>query len=58
MKAARVREIGKIVIEDVPIPEINEKEILIAVHRAGICGTDVGGRGRPRLGEASRHPGP
>ena len=42
MKAARVREIGKIVIEDVPIPEINEKEILIAVHRAGICGTDVG----------------
>ena len=42
MKAARVHELGKIVIEDVPIPEINEKEILIAVHRAGICGTDVG----------------
>ena len=42
MKAARVHEIGKIVIEDVPIPEINEKEILIAVHRVGICGTDVG----------------
>ena len=42
MKAARVHEIGKIVIEEVPIPEINEKEILIAVHRAGICGTDVG----------------
>jgi threonine dehydrogenase-like Zn-dependent dehydrogenase len=42
MKAARVRELGKIVIEDVPIPELDEKEILIAVHRAGICGTDVG----------------
>lgn len=42
MKAARVHELGKIVIEDVPIPELNEKEILIAVHRAGICGTDVG----------------
>jgi threonine dehydrogenase-like Zn-dependent dehydrogenase len=42
MKAARVHELGKIVIEDMPIPEINEKEILIAVHRAGICGTDVG----------------
>jgi threonine dehydrogenase-like Zn-dependent dehydrogenase len=26
----------------VPIPELNEKDILIAVHRAGICGTDVG----------------
>ena len=42
MKAARVHERGKIVIEDVPIPELNEKDILIAVHRAGICGTDVG----------------
>jgi len=42
MKAARVHEPGKIVIEDVPIPELKEKDILIAVHRAGICGTDVG----------------
>jgi threonine dehydrogenase-like Zn-dependent dehydrogenase len=42
MKAARVHELGKIVIEDVPIPELKEKEVLIAVHRAGICGTDVG----------------
>ncbi len=42
MKAARVRELGKIVIEDVPIPELHEKDILIAVHRAGICGTDAG----------------
>ena len=42
MKAARVHERGKIVIEDVPIPEVNEKEVLIAVHRVGICGTDVG----------------
>jgi threonine dehydrogenase-like Zn-dependent dehydrogenase len=42
MKAARVREHGKIVIEDVPIPELKETEVLIAVHRAGICGTDVG----------------
>lgn len=42
MKAARVHELGKIVIEDVPIPELKEKDILIAVHRAGICGTDVG----------------
>jgi len=42
MKAARVHEPGKIVIEDVPVPELEEKDILIKVHRAGICGTDVG----------------
>ena len=42
MKAARVHERGMIVIEEVPIPEIKEKEVLIAVHRVGICGTDVG----------------
>jgi len=42
MKAARVYKPGEIVIEDVPIPEIGEKDVLIKVRRAGICGTDVG----------------
>ena len=42
MKAARVREPGKIVIEEVPIPTLDDKDVLIKVHRAGICGTDVG----------------
>jgi threonine dehydrogenase-like Zn-dependent dehydrogenase len=42
MKAARVYEPGKIVIEDVPVPELKEKDILIKVYRVGICGTDVG----------------
>src|SRR4030042_3170250 len=42
MKAARVHEPGKIVIEEVPVPTLGEKEVLIKVHRAGICGTDVG----------------
>lgn len=42
MKAARVYEPGKIVIEEVPIPQLGEKDVLIRVHRAGICGTDVG----------------
>jgi len=41
MKAARVYKPGEIVIEDVPVPEIGEKDVLIKVHRAGICGTDV-----------------
>ena len=42
MKAARVYKPGEIVIEEVPIPEIGQKDVLIKVHRAGICGTDVG----------------
>ena len=42
MKAARVHEPGKIVIEEVPIPKLGENDILIKVHRIGICGTDVG----------------
>ena len=42
MKAARVHEPGNIVIEEIPIPELKEHEILMKVHRAGICGTDVG----------------
>jgi threonine dehydrogenase-like Zn-dependent dehydrogenase len=42
MQAARVHETGKIVIEEVPIPKLLPHEVLIAVQRAGICGTDVG----------------
>ena len=42
MKASRVRETGKIVIEEVPIPKLGEKDVLIKVHRVGVCGTDAG----------------
>ncbi|MBW2339345.1 MAG: alcohol dehydrogenase catalytic domain-containing protein [Deltaproteobacteria bacterium] len=42
MKAARVHENDKIVIEDVPLPKLGEKDVLIKVYRVGICGTDVG----------------
>ena len=42
MIAARVHEPGKIVIEEVPIPRLGENDVLIKVHRVGICGTDVG----------------
>jgi len=42
MKAARLYEAGKpLVIEQVPLPELNAKEVLVAVKAAGICGTDV-----------------
>lgn len=42
MKAARVHELGKIVIDEVSLPELGESDVLIKVHRTGICGTDVG----------------
>jgi len=42
MKAARVHEPGRIMIEEVSAPPLGEKDVLIKVHRVGICGTDVG----------------
>jgi threonine dehydrogenase-like Zn-dependent dehydrogenase len=42
MKAARIYEPGKIVVEEVPIPQLGEKDVLIKVHSVGLCGTDVG----------------
>ena len=42
MKAARLYEAGKpLVIEQVPLPELDPKDVLVAIKAAGICGTDV-----------------
>ncbi|MDA3959068.1 alcohol dehydrogenase catalytic domain-containing protein [Oceanispirochaeta sp.] len=41
MKAARLYGIEDIRVEDIPIPEINEDEVLIKVKASFICGTDV-----------------
>lgn len=42
MKSAKLKEYRKpLVIEEVPIPEIGCKEILVKVEAAGICGTDL-----------------
>ncbi len=42
MKAAVAREFGKpLVIEDVPIPEPEAREILIKVEASGVCHTDL-----------------
>lgn len=41
MKAAVYSGIGKIEYRKVPIPEINEREILLKVKAASICGTDL-----------------
>ncbi|RKY01483.1 MAG: alcohol dehydrogenase [Spirochaetes bacterium] len=40
MKAAVVEEPGKLVVKEVPVPEIGDDEVLIKVKYTGICGTD------------------
>jgi len=40
MRAAVFEEIRKISIKDVPIPVINDDEVLIKIKYTGICGTD------------------
>lgn len=42
MKAARMHEYGKaVVLEDIPIPDIQPDEILVQVKAAGMCRSDV-----------------
>src|SRR5437867_2151938 len=41
MKAAVYRSPDRVVIEDVPVPEIGADEILVRVHTCGVCGTDL-----------------
>jgi alcohol dehydrogenase, propanol-preferring len=42
MKAAVVREFGKpLVIDEVPIPQPGQGEVLVKVHACGVCGTDL-----------------
>jgi threonine dehydrogenase-like Zn-dependent dehydrogenase len=40
MKAAVVEKPGKLVIKQVPVPSIDDGEVLIRVKYTGICGTD------------------
>ena len=42
MKAMVLEEPKKFVYQDVPVPEINEDEVLIKVKYCGICGSDWG----------------
>jgi alcohol dehydrogenase, propanol-preferring len=42
MKAARLHEYGKpLVLEDIPIPDIQPEEILVKVTACGVCRTDA-----------------
>ena len=41
MKAAVVRKVNDVRVEDVPIPTIGPKEILVKMLACGVCGTDI-----------------
>ena len=42
MKAAVVRELGKpLALEEVPVPQPNENQILVRIAATGICHTDL-----------------
>jgi len=41
MRAGVYRGIGRVVVEDVPVPQIGAGEVLFRVAACGICGTDI-----------------
>jgi alcohol dehydrogenase, propanol-preferring len=42
MKAARMHEYGKaLILEDIPVPDIQPEEILVNVKACGMCRSDV-----------------
>lgn len=41
MRAALLREFGKLEVEEVPLPEPGPGEVLVRVKACGICGTDL-----------------
>lgn len=50
MKAYVLKKIGEISLCEVPIPQINEDEVLVKVKAAGICGSDI-----PRIFSTGAH---
>jgi len=41
MKAALIRGVNDVRVEDVPIPKIGRKEIIVKMMACGVCGTDI-----------------
>jgi len=41
MKAARLKRARDIALEEIPVPEISDMEVLVEVKYCGICGTDL-----------------
>ncbi|MBM4046235.1 MAG: galactitol-1-phosphate 5-dehydrogenase, partial [Planctomycetes bacterium] len=43
MKALVLKEYGRFVLDDVPVPDVAANEALVKVKACGICGSDVHG---------------
>src|SRR5512147_2562161 len=42
MKALVFKDVGRLVLEDIPIPHVKDPDdVLLKVHKVGICGSDV-----------------
>jgi L-iditol 2-dehydrogenase len=41
MRAGVYRDKGVVRVEEVPVPEVGEREVLIKVSACGVCGTDI-----------------
>ena len=41
MKALVLEEVGKLIVKDVPMPEVGPNEVLVKVGACGICGSDI-----------------
>ncbi|MGN0342109.1 MAG: galactitol-1-phosphate 5-dehydrogenase [Roseburia sp.] len=50
MKAWRLHSVGDIRLENVPMPEVKEHEVLVEVKATGICGSDI-----PRIYKNGAH---
>ena len=54
MKAPVYRGINDVRLEEMPVPDIGQGEVLIRVHSCGVCGTDLkkihtGSHSAPRI---------
>src|SRR5271169_5409161 len=54
MRAAVYRGVNDVRLEEVPVPRISDRELLVRVHTCGICGTDLkkiatGSHSAPRI---------
>lgn len=57
MRAAILVDVGRIEVDDVPIPQVDEHDVLVKVDACGICGTDYHiftGEGNWNLDERGR----
>ena len=41
MKAARMYDVNDVRLEDVPVPQVGEGEVLLKIKASAICGTDI-----------------